>query len=56
MTPKSQAKIKPQFPQYQVLTIKKFSCELIYILCLNHTMRIYSNVYDFAIYLKLLLR
>ena len=35
MTPKSQAKIKPQFPQYPFLTIfnpKKVSCEQIYVL------------------------
>ena len=33
MTPKSQAKIKPSFPQYLFLTIfnpKKVSCEQIY--------------------------
>ena len=33
MTPKSQAKIKPSFPQYPFLTIfnlKKVSCEQIY--------------------------
>ena len=33
MTPKSQAKVKPSFPQYPFLTIfnpKKVSCERVY--------------------------
>ena len=40
MTPKTQAKIKPQFPQHaNEYTILSF----------NHIMRIYSNVYNYAI-------
>ena len=53
MTPKSQAKIKPLFPQYPFWTIfnsKKVPCEQIYVLSFNRIMRLYSNVYDYTIY------
>ena len=43
MTPKSQAKNKTLFPQYPFLTIFN-----------SKNVRIYSNVYNYAIYLKLL--
>ena len=54
MTPKSQAKIKPQFPQYPFLklflTLKKYHANKYMILSFNRIMRIYSNVYNYAIY------
>ena len=43
MTPKSQAKNKTLFPQYPFLIIFN-----------SKNVRIYSNVYNYAIYLKLL--
>ena len=58
MTPKSQEKIKPQFLQYPFLTIfltlKKHHTNKYTFLSLNHIMRIYSNVHNCAIYIKLL--
>ena len=58
MTPKSQAKIKPNSCNTHFLTIfnhKKASCKNKYtILIFNHIMRVYSNVYNYALYLKLL--
>ena len=58
MTPKSQAKIKPYFPQYPFLTIfltlKKYHANKYTFLSLNLIIRIYSNVYNCAIYPKLL--
>ena len=57
--PKSQAKIKPQFPQYPFLTIfltlKKYHANKYTFLNLNLIMRIYSNAYNCAMYLKLLI-
>ena len=53
MTPKSQEKIKPQFPQYPfltILTLKKYHANKYTILSFNCIMRIYGNVYDCAIY------
>ena len=52
MTPKSQSKIKPSFPQYPFLTIfnpKKVSGKQIYDFNFNLMVRIYSNAYDDAI-------
>ena len=58
ITPKSQAKIKPRFPQYPFLTIfltlKKYHANKYTVLILITFVRIYSNAYDCAIYLKLL--
>ena len=52
-------KIKPYFRNTHFLTIfnpKKASCKQIYNLSFNRIMEIYSNVYNYAIYLKLLWR
>ena len=58
MTPKSQAKNKTPFPQYPFfnyfLTLKRYHANKYTILSFNWIMRIYSNVYNYAIYLKLL--
>ena len=54
---KSQAKNETPFPLYLFLTIfnsKKASCKQIY--KFYRIMRIYSNVYNYAIYVKLLRR
>ena len=51
--PKSQAIVKPQFPQYPYLTSKKYHANKYTFLSLNHIMRIYNNVYNYAIYPKL---
>ena len=56
MTAKSQAKNKTPFLQYQFffffLTLKKYHANKYAILSFNRIMRIYCNVYNFAIYLK----
>ena len=56
MTPKPQAKNKTLFLQYPFLTIflalNKYHANKYIFLSLNHI--IYSNVYNYAIYLKLL--
>ena len=59
MTAKSQAKNKTPFLQYQFfffifffLTLKKYHVNKYAILSFNRIMRIYCNVYNFAIYLK----
>ena len=57
MTPKSQAKNKtlsaiPIFNYF--LTLKRYHANKYTILSFNCIMRIYSNVYNYAIYLKLL--
>ena len=52
MTPKSQAKIKPSFPQYPFLTIfnpKKVRTNIWFWVLITF-MRLYSNVYNYAIY------
>ena len=53
MAPKSQAKIKPSFPQYPFLTIfiilKKYHANKYTILNFNRIIRLYRNVYDYAI-------
>ena len=49
MMPKSQAKIKPPF-SFSFLTLKKHHVNKYTILSLNSIMRLYSNVYDYAIY------
>ena len=58
MNPKSQAKNKTPFPQYPffnyLLTLKKYLENKYTILSFNRIMRIYSNVYNYAIYLQLL--
>ena len=57
MTPKSLAKIKTLFLLLifnYFLTLKKYHANKYTFLSLNHIMRIYSNVYNYAIYLKLL--
>ena len=58
MMPKSEAKNKIPFPQYPYLTIfltlKKYHANKYTILSFNCIIRIYSNVYNYAIYLKLL--
>ena len=58
--PKSEAKNKTLFLQYPFLTIfnpfltlKKYHGNKYTILSFNCIMRIYSNVYNYAIYLKL---
>ena len=58
MTPKSQAKNKtpiltiPIFNYF--LTLKKYHANKCTTLSFNRTMRIYSNVYNYTIYFKLL--
>ena len=58
MTPKSQAKKKkpisaiPVFNYFSIL--KKYHANKYTILSFNCIMRIYSNIYNYAIYLKLL--
>ena len=52
MTPKSQAKGKPQFPQYPLSTIfnpKKYHANKYTILSFNCTIWIYITVYDCTI-------
>ena len=52
MAPKSQAKIKPSFPHYPFLTIfnpKKYHVNKYTILSFNRIVRLYRNVYDYAI-------
>ena len=54
MTPKSQAKVKPPFPQYPFfnyfLTLKKYHPNKHTILSFNRIMGIYNNVYIYAIH------
>ena len=53
MTPKSQAKINPHFRNNHFLTIftlKKYYANKYTILSFNHIMRIYGNVYIYAIF------
>ena len=57
ITPKSHAKNKTPFLQYQFLiffflTLKKYQENKYAILSFNLIMRIYCNVYNCAIYLK----
>ena len=55
--PKSQAKKPPisAIPIFNYfLTLKKYHANKYTFLSLNRIMRIYSNVYNYAIYLKLL--
>ena len=58
MTPKPQAKNKTPIPTITIfnyfLTLKKFHTKKYAILSFIRIMRIYSNVYNYAIYLKLL--
>ena len=58
MTTKSQAKNKTLFPQYPFfnyfLNLKRYHANKQTILIFNCIMRIYSHVYNSAIYLKLL--
>ena len=57
MTPKSQAKEKtiPEIPIFNYfLTLKKYHANKYTILSFNRIMRIYSNVYNYDICLKLL--
>ena len=57
MTPKSLAKIKTLFLLLifnYFLTLKKYHANKYTFLSLNRIIRIYSNVYNYAIYLKLL--
>ena len=58
ITPKSQAKNKSPFPQIPIfnyfLTLKKYHANKYTFLSLNCIVRIYSNVYNCAIYIKLL--
>ena len=60
MTPKSQPKIPPSPPIFTIpifnyfFTLKKYHANKFTILSFNCIMRIYSNVYNCAIYLKLL--
>ena len=58
MTLKSEAKNKTLFDQYPFfqlfLTIKKYHANKYTFLSLNRIMKIYSNVYDLVMYLKLL--
>ena len=60
LTPKSQAKNKIPVPTIPILnyflTLKKCHANKYTILSFNRILRIYSNVYNCAIYLKLLLR
>ena len=53
MASKSKAKIKPSFPQYPFLTIfltlKKYHANKYTILNFNRIIRLYRNVYDYAI-------
>ena len=50
ITPKSQAKTKPPFPQYPFLTLKRYHAIKYTILSFNFIMRIYSNTHIYAIY------
>ena len=50
MTPNSQANIKPLFPQYPVLTLKRYHANKYTILSFNRIVRIYSNGYNYDIY------
>ena len=58
MTPKSQAKNEIPIPTIPIfnyfLTLKKYHANKYTILSFNRIMRIYSNVYNYTIYLKLL--
>ena len=58
MTPTSQAKNKIPVPTIPILnyflTLKKYHANKYTILSFNRILRIYSNVYNCAIYLKLL--
>ena len=58
MTPKSQAKNKTPIPTIPIfnyfLTLKKYHANKYTSLSFNRIMRIYSNVYNYAVYLKLL--
>ena len=58
MTPTSQAKNKIPVPTIPILnhflTLKKYHANKHTILSFNRILRIYSNVYNCAIYLKLL--
>ena len=56
MTPKSQAKNETPIPAIPIfnyfLTLKRYHANKYTILSFNRIMRIYSNVYDCAIYPK----
>ena len=56
MTPKSQAKVKPQLPAILIfnyfLTLKKYHKNKYTFFKSYRIMRIYSNAYNCAIYLK----
>ena len=58
ITPKSQAKNKTPIPTIPIfnyfLTLKRYHVRKYTILSFNCIMRIYSNVYNYARYLKLL--
>ena len=58
MTPKSQAKNKTPIPTIPIfnyfLTLKKYHVNKYTILSFNCIMRIYGNLYNYAIYLNLL--